>query len=160
MTLKEKLLSRIIKQPTGCWEWQGATRGNGYGVMAFAGKKNLATHRMSYIAHNGDIPENLLVCHTCDNRKCINPDHLFLGTHSDNMKDALKKGRLFIPEGCFFTKGRKRKNRRLTDEEAKELKSFIGANYPALTLVEIAEIKKVPYNLVRDMRRKKVKIYL
>lgn len=77
---------------SGCWELQGSILESGYGYMSFQGKSKLA-HRASYEAFIGPIPEGLFVLHRCDNRKCINPKHLFLGTHEDNMDDMDSKGR-------------------------------------------------------------------
>ena len=77
---------------TQCWEWTAGTNVKGYGRFAFIGKNRLA-HRVSYIFTNGDIPDSLCVCHKCDNRKCVNPDHLFLGSIIDNTMDMVKKGR-------------------------------------------------------------------
>jgi hypothetical protein len=71
-----------------CWEWQGYVDKLGYGRL---GKKR--AHRMSYEKHKGPIPAGLMVCHSCDNRKCINPEHLWIGTQTDNMRDMAAKGR-------------------------------------------------------------------
>ena len=82
----------VIIKPD-CWEWKGATTGQGYGALSFK-KKYWAAHRASWHLHYGPIPPGKIICHHCDNPPCTNPEHLFLGTYADNMKDASYKGRL------------------------------------------------------------------
>lgn len=87
---------------TGCWEWAGTVAAHGYGVFHsnYSGKYWQAlAHRVSWELHNGEIPAGMDVCHSCDNTRCVNLDHLFLGTHTDNMQDASKKGRLWDRSG-------------------------------------------------------------
>lgn len=79
-------------QGDGCWEWNGPRNKSGYGFFAIEGN-SIRAHRYSYERSNGQIPEGLLVCHHCDNPPCVNPDHLFLGTHQDNANDMVAKGR-------------------------------------------------------------------
>jgi hypothetical protein len=85
------LLERTVKNGD-CLEFTGAKNGGGYGVIAIKRKTQLAT-RLVYVATKGEIPEGLCVLHKCDNPPCINPEHLFLGTHKDNAEDMVNKGR-------------------------------------------------------------------
>lgn len=82
----------IEDKKTGCWLWTGSITTCGYGQINIKYKRYLA-HRLSWNVHNGAIPKGFFVCHKCDNPPCVNPDHLFIGTHRDNMQDMLKKGR-------------------------------------------------------------------
>lgn len=83
----------VSKKESGCWEWLGFKMKNGYGHQRFGGKKWLA-HRYSYAIHRGNIPDGLCVMHTCDNPSCVNPNHLSLGTQSDNIADCVNKNRV------------------------------------------------------------------
>lgn len=76
----------------GCWEWTGNLIRSGYGVLTFNGENQLV-HRLSYELANGAIPYKMCICHSCDNRLCVNPAHLWLGTYQDNMIDKVNKGR-------------------------------------------------------------------
>lgn len=91
-TLEERFLLKIHKTKD-CWLWVGAKMGSGYGVMRDSDQSMQGAHRISYKLYKGDIPKDKIICHTCDNKSCVNPDHLFLGTQSDNMQDMHKKGR-------------------------------------------------------------------
>lgn len=82
----------LVDKSGDCWEWTGNKNMLGYGMIWYDGK-NIRAHRVSYLIFNGDLSDNLFVCHKCDNPSCVNPSHLFLGTSKDNMRDMIKKGR-------------------------------------------------------------------
>ena len=97
--LKDRLLSKVNNTNSNeCWEWTAKTAVAGYGRLT-VDKKSILAHRLSYELFKGKIPEDFCVCHTCDNRKCINPDHLWLGTKSDNTKDMYSKNRQYDVAG-------------------------------------------------------------
>lgn len=90
--VKERLFQRT-KTIGDCTIWTGSLDSSGYGKIVF-NNKLIGTHRLSYQLFYGPIPNKKLICHRCDNRKCIRPEHLFIGTHSENTKDAWTKGRM------------------------------------------------------------------
>lgn len=78
-----------------CWTWMGSKDGSGYGrIKDDRGKSPLKAYRLSWEMHNRPLKDGEVVCHRCDNPSCVNPDHLFVGTQRDNMRDASNKGRL------------------------------------------------------------------
>jgi hypothetical protein len=131
-TLKTRFSSYVAKSDH-CWEWTGKKNNKGYGMIRTTGNKSDSfrlAHRISWFLANGDIPEGFHVLHRCDNPGCVNPDHLFLGTHLENMRDKLSKGRAF-PDGWLENvraASEKRKHPDGTWEERRKAfsKSFVG----------------------------------
>ena len=95
----DKLGTRFVAEPTGCWLWDGGIDGNGYGAIRIGTHRRVSAHRLSYVLERGQIPDKLEVCHSCDVPRCIRPEHLFIGTRRDNCMDAARKGRLGIARG-------------------------------------------------------------
>jgi hypothetical protein len=93
MALVAIIAERSMPEPnSGCWLWLGTIDAYGYGVFRMMGSQ-IKAHRASYQAFRGDIPAGMLVCHRCDVRSCVNPDHLWIGTNQDNLRDCFAKGR-------------------------------------------------------------------
>lgn len=97
-SLEERFWSKVDSRGDNeCWPWTGCKTAFGYGRMSAAGRVSLKAHRVSYALSVRASPGRWMVCHSCDNPECCNPDHLFLGTHKDNTMDAMVKGRLVMP---------------------------------------------------------------
>ena len=98
MTMRERFESRFVKKSMDtCWEWEGSRNRDGYGgLVVHLGSNKYKTglaHRYSYELYKGKFDEQLLICHSCDNPSCVNPNHLFLGTCKDNLEDMVRKKR-------------------------------------------------------------------
>lgn len=91
--IERKVLDRVRRTPSGCWEWVGYRKPSGYGKFSLHRLGTHAAHRLAYEVFCGPIPEGLSVCHHCDNPPCCNPAHLFVGTNGDNIRDRNRKGR-------------------------------------------------------------------
>lgn len=105
-TIEQRFWSKIRKaEGDGCWEWTAARFPKGYGKFAIGSRNIEGAHRMAWLLTSGPIPEGLFVCHRCDNRICCRPNHLFLGTPGDNVRDMLAKGRRLLGRPAISVTG-------------------------------------------------------
>ncbi|CAK6604226.1 HNH endonuclease [Klebsiella phage vB_Kpn_K42PH8] len=114
MTLREKLEAYSKTSPSGCWEWQRAKAGNGYGIISIGHQRQAYAHRVSYFLFNEAISEGQLVRHKCDNPGCVNPEHLEVGTQVDNMQDCKRRGRMSRPP---VSRGAANNKTKLTEDQ-------------------------------------------
>lgn len=126
----------------GCWIWQKCKhKASGYGMVGFRGKVWQA-HRVSYVQYVGEIPEKMLVCHTCDVRLCCNPEHLFIGTHKDNNVDCVAKGR---HRTSIIKFGESNPSSKLTEAQISSirLREHTGPEYSAMFGISVNHVYKV-----------------
>jgi len=126
----ERLKSGVLEdKSSGCWVWQGAVEKDGYGVVYFReyGKfRKVLAHRLSFEIHHHLIPDGKCVCHSCDLPACINPDHLWLGSHGENHADRDQKGRQ--------AKGQQHGRSKLTDSDVLQIYKLLRTGYSAYAI--------------------------
>lgn len=127
--------------PSGCIEWTGSRFTNGYGILTHK-DRHLLAHRVAWQEANGPIPEGMVVMHLCDNRPCVNVEHLRLGTQADNMRDAKEKGRLKSAHGSLSSRARLSdkgvidiRRRRLAGETCAALAAEYGVSAKQISVV-------------------------
>lgn len=145
-----KIIHNTIKCENGCWEWKGKNTESGY----FATKdidevgKNIQVHRLSYRIFKGNIPEGKLVCHACDNRRCCNPKHLWIGTHHDNNQDCLKKGRNSGGQGA----GELNPSAKLNEKDVKKIRSDLKDGIRPYILAKKYKVESSCILAIRDFK--------
>ncbi len=141
LTPKQRFWKYVDKKSDdGCWHWMGSKIKNGYGQIKI-NNKMILSHRFSWELHNSKVPKDLYVLHKCDNPKCVNPSHLFLGTQQDNMHDMINKNRK--------AKGENHGNNKLTWDKVTQIRNLKGK----LTQRKIAEKFNVNYTTIGRIHR-------
>lgn len=129
--VKMGVMARMFAQRTlnaGCVDWTGFKAAKGYGRIGILGKR-VAVHRLSWsLANSQPVPDGMFICHSCDRPSCFNPEHLFVGTQLDNMRDMVQKGR-----GTLYPAGTKHPKAKLTDAQALEIFNLKGTPLPVLS---------------------------
>ena len=143
---KGEILKRISEDAKGCWIWKMALDSKGYGVTYFR-KKYAKAYRVSWVLFRGEIPKGKLICHRCDVRACVNPRHLFVGTYTDNARDAASKGRT--------ARGPKNGASKLTEKQVLEILTNKTDRQK-----DIAKKYGVSATNIRDIKKRKIWKYL
>lgn len=122
------LMFRLIDEETGCWHWTKCKFSNGYGAVQRNGKCE-GCHRVAWECFKGPIPDGMMVLHRCDTKDCFNPDHLFIGTGSDNVQDCISKKRHYFGEACHLSK--------LTENQVRQIRESKASNQTIARLFNI-----------------------
>lgn len=142
---KQRIESKVDLIPeAGCWIWTGTVTSRGYGQL-LSHNKRVYAHRAAFQAFVGEIPDGMVVCHTCDNVHCVNPNHLFLGTQKDNLQDMKQKGR--------STMGEKNTQAKLTEGKVKAIKLLLSAGYQEAQVAQEFQVSRQTINLIKLGKR-------
>jgi predicted XRE-type DNA-binding protein len=143
----------IRKGDDECWGWSASTDEHGYGRIRVQWVE-YAVHRLAYAIHSGADPGELDVLHRCDNPTCTNPKHLFLGTHTDNMRDAARKGRL-TSAGIPRNVGEKNAQAKLSDEQVRRIRELKAAGMKQKDIAPLFGVSRSYISLlVNDLNRR------
>lgn len=152
LTLADRLVIRTRKMPSGCIEWQGSVNTSGYGHIRErcngASKLHIAS-RLAFSLFVGEIPQGLQALHRCDNRRCVNPVHIFLGTNQDNVDDKVAKGRARGGD----TRGERHGALKLTDAKVREIRALYSAGHFQKDIAARFKVHQVLVSLI--IRRKR-----
>lgn len=147
--LKERFDKFVIRNSEGCWDWKGCCPKNpGYGQFRLDMIIQRA-HRASWMIYKGQIPEGIFVCHSCDNKRCSNPNHLFLGTCKENNLDAINKN--ILP---FGKKGIENHRCKISDEQVNSIRDML---YKKISQYKIAKIFGVSQPLISLIKNGKLR---
>ena len=148
--LAMRIINGLDSAPeVGCWEWKRSKNIYGYGTLKVNGK-TVTAHKTAYELFVGEVPDGLLVLHSCDNPSCINPAHLHVGTQSDNMKECYERGRSSIKPVSL--KGEKNGSAKLTSADVNEIRKMLSCGKKQQ---QIAEVFKISQSQVSNIARER-----
>ena len=140
--LVERFHAKYRKDESGCWIWMASCAGMGYGQIKLPGeRRQIYAHRLSYLIHKGPLPEGKQICHTCDNPKCVNPDHLFVGTSQDNHDDMKEKKR--------HTYRQQSKTAKITEEQARQVLGMVGLGIKQTVIAKAFGLSQVQVSRIK-----------
>lgn len=146
-----KVSEKLVVTESGCWEWTGNKVGAGYGRIDFGGQKRVV-HRIIYKLCVGHVENRIEVCHNCpggDNPACCNPAHLFLGTHTDNMRDSETKGRNSHPG----LRGERHGSAKLTEADVRDIRRRVAAGENGRVIAEEKGISRTTVSQIASRQR-------
>src|SRR5438270_8363407 len=142
LTPRERFLAQVCPEPkSGCWLWRGPLNPDGYGMASFESRRYPA-HRLGWLLFRSEIEPGLVISHKCDVRACVNPDHLFLGTPADNMRDMKEKGRKPMGEKHYRAK--------LTAAQVSRIRAMLSED--RMYISEIAREFGVSYSTIHGIK--------
>ena len=145
-----------VQTGEGCWEWTGARTQQGYGSVGYEGRTEKA-HRVAWELTHGPVPAGMFVCHHCDNPPCVRPDHLFMGTRSENMLDAAAKGRLPSQDPQRVLRGERVGNSKLTASDVVAIRRrYAAGEHPTALGLEFGITRSSVTRLARGARWKHI----
>ena len=144
--LIDRFNSKYRKDESGCWIWTASCAGRGYGQIKLPGqRRQIYAHRLSYLIHKGEDPGKKQICHTCDNPKCVNPDHLFIGTSQDNHDDMKEKKR--------HTYGERSATVKLTENQVIQIKGMIALGIRQTKIAEMFKVSQIEVSRIKTGQR-------
>lgn len=142
----DRVAPRIERIPeSGCWIFLGATNNKGYGHVGIGRNRTALAHRVSYEHHSGGIPDGLMICHTCDVKCCVNPNHLYAGTRINNAQDAVKRRRMPF--------GQRNGNSKLSDRDVMVIRDLLSTGATSSAVARMFGVTKWTIKAIKARRR-------